>query len=139
MLHHLSMLAANAGKGISTEEAKVEASKSKKDLKLGPWEVVRRVFSAEEHKGMSIHDKSNLFFQDYSFGPLFVQENYPLVAPAASRGKPIQTLDLLARTAHCLSETDLIEKAINFIYKCHFHIRINRNNLMRMMDLCVCV
>ena len=111
VLHHLSMLASDK-KSLSTEKAKLEASKSKKDLKLGPWEVVKKVFSAEEHKGMSIHDKTGLFFQDYSFGPLFVQENYPYVVPQAAKGSVIKTLDLLGRTAHCMSQTDLIEKVI---------------------------
>ena len=110
VLHHLSMLASD--KSLTTEKAKLEASKSRKDMKLGPWDVVRKVFSADEHKGMSIHDKTGLFFQDYSFGPLFVQENYPLVVPNAAKGNAIKTLDLLGRTAHCLSQTDLIEKTI---------------------------
>lgn len=53
----------------------------KKDLRLGPWEVVRKVFSAEEHKRMSLNDKADLFFHDYSLGPLFVQQNYLSVVP----------------------------------------------------------
>lgn len=53
----------------------------RKDLKLGPWEVVRKVFSAEEHKRMTLNDKSDLFFHDYSMGPLFVQQNYLMVSP----------------------------------------------------------
>jgi replication factor C subunit 1 len=61
---------------------------------------------------MSIHDKTGLFFQDYSFGPLYVQENYPCVVPQAAKGNAIKTLDLLGRTAHCMSQTDLIEKVI---------------------------
>lgn len=111
VLHHLSMLASDK-RSLSTEKAKLEASKSRKDLKLGPWDVVKKVFSAEDHGHMSIHDKVGLFFQDYSFGPLFVQENYPLVVPQAAKGDPIRTLDLLSRTAHSMSETDLIDKTI---------------------------
>lgn len=53
----------------------------KKDLRLGPWEVVRKVFSAEEHKSMTLNDKADLFFHDYSLGPLFVQQNYLSVVP----------------------------------------------------------
>lgn len=112
VLNHLSILAKSESQSITSEQAKREASKSKKDFKLGPWDVVRRVFSADEHKGMSINDKSSLFFQDYSFGPLFVQENYPLVVPHAAKGDAKKTLDLLARTADCMSVTDLIEKTI---------------------------
>ena len=111
ILHHLSMLAAGE-KGLTATQAKVEANKSKKDMKLGPWDVVRKVFSSEEHRGMSIHDKTGLFFQDYSFGPLFAQEIYPSVIPDAAKGNKIQTLDLISRTAECFSQTDLIEKLI---------------------------
>lgn len=53
----------------------------RKDLRLGPWEVVRKVFTADEHKTMSLQDKSDLFFNDYSMGPLFVQQTYLTVAP----------------------------------------------------------
>lgn len=47
----------------------------------GPWEVVRKVFSADEHKNMTLDDKADLFFHDYSLGPLFVQQNYLSVLP----------------------------------------------------------
>ena len=48
----------------------------------GPFDVCRKVFAGvEEAATMSIHDKADLFFQDYSFGPLFVQENYIHVTP----------------------------------------------------------
>ena len=111
ILHHLSLLSSKE-KTMTTEQTKIDASRSKKDFKLGPWDVCRKVFSAEEHQNMSLHDKTGLFFQDYSFGPLFVQENYVLVKPQAAKGNVIKTLDLLARTADCLSQTDLIEKVI---------------------------
>lgn len=76
-----------------------------------------KVFSAEEHRTMSLHDKTGLFFQDYSFGPLFVQENYLLVRPQAAKNNNIKVLDLVARTADCLSQTDLIEK-VNLNVNC---------------------
>lgn len=48
--------------------------------------MVRKVFSAKEQEGMSLMDKSDLFFQDYSLGPLFTQENYLLQVPKAAKG-----------------------------------------------------
>ena len=55
-------------------------------LLQGPFDVCRKVFiGGEETNNMSIHDKSDLFFHDYSFGPLFVQENYPSVNPYGAR------------------------------------------------------
>lgn len=78
ILNNLSMCSAN-GNTVSKEDAK--NSKAVKDVKLGPWEVIRKVFSEEEHKKMSINDKYDLFFYDYSINPLFVQENYLQVKP----------------------------------------------------------
>ena len=43
----------------------------------GPFDVCRKVFAGgEETAHMTVADKSDLFFHDYSIGPLFVQENY---------------------------------------------------------------
>lgn len=76
-INHLTLLSAN--NSITLSQAKQDTAK--KDMKLGPWDVVRKVFSAEEHKTMSFADKADLFFNDYSMGPLFVQQNYLIVAP----------------------------------------------------------
>ncbi len=52
----------------------------------GPFDVCRKVFvGGEETANMSIHDKSDLFFHDYSIAPLFVQENYLSVMPYSAR------------------------------------------------------
>nr|XP_012147257.1 PREDICTED: replication factor C subunit 1 isoform X2 [Megachile rotundata] len=80
-----------------------------KDLKLGPWDVVRMVFSADEHKHMNIHDKSDLFFHDYSIAPLFVQENYLLVTPQVSKNK---VLERVAECAESLAIGDIVDKSI---------------------------
>lgn len=80
-INHLTLMSAN--NSITLSDAKQDTAK--KDLKLGPWEVVRKVFSAEEHKTMTFADKADLFFNDYSLGPLFVQQNYLIVSPAVPR------------------------------------------------------
>ncbi|EDW15931.1 replication factor C subunit 1 [Drosophila mojavensis] len=80
-----------------------------KDLKLGPWEVVRKVFAAEEHKHMSIFDKCDLFFHDYSMAPLFVQQNYLQVTPQGNRN---EILSKVAATADALSLGDMVDKRI---------------------------
>lgn len=80
ILNHLSVWTA-AEKTLSADAAKKEANAAKKDTVLGPWEVCRKVFSKEDHKTMSLGDKSRLFFYDYSLAPLFVQENYLQAVP----------------------------------------------------------
>nr|CAD7395462.1 unnamed protein product [Timema cristinae] len=84
VLHHLSVFSAR-NKKLSGEQTKVDAKNGQKILKLGPWDVLRKVFSAEEHKKMSLQDRSDLFFQDYNIGPLFVQDNYLNVKPHAAK------------------------------------------------------
>lgn len=52
----------------------------------GPFDVCRKVFvGGEETAGMTINDKSDLYFHDYNIAPLFVQENYIHVIPYAAK------------------------------------------------------
>lgn len=77
-LNHLSMWTSGEKK-LTMEIASKESQNSKKDTIMGPWEVIRAVFSPGEHD--TVADKFKLFFYDYSLGPLFVQENYLGVTP----------------------------------------------------------
>nr|XP_031827497.1 replication factor C subunit 1 [Nomia melanderi] len=104
VINHLALFVGNAGTQEKSEKKHVN-----KDLKLGPWDVVRKVFSAEEHKNFSIHDKSDLFFHDYNIAGLFVQENYLSVAPQGPKNK---LLDKIAATSESLALGDIVEKSI---------------------------
>ncbi len=100
-------------KKMTAEEAKKEVEKSKKtSIKIGPWDVTRKVFSASDHQGMSLMDKSDLFFHDYSMGPLFVQENYLLSNPDKANFDKKKTMALTSKAADSICQGDLIEKAI---------------------------
>ncbi|KAI5711611.1 hypothetical protein M8J75_001812 [Diaphorina citri] len=104
-LNQLSMLAAQG----QSESVQSEA----KNVKLGPWDVLRKVFSAEEQKTMSIFDKSDLFFHDYQVAPLFVHENYLSVTPHNfDKNKKSAKMVLFAKAAESLSRGDLVEKQI---------------------------
>ncbi|XP_048704503.2 replication factor C subunit 1 isoform X1 [Caretta caretta] len=112
VLHNLSMWCTK-NKSLTYDEAKADASKAKKDIKLGPFDVVRKVFAAgEETARMSLIDKSDLFFHDYSLAPLFVQENYVHVKPVAARGNMIKHLMLLSRAADSICDGDLVDRQI---------------------------
>ncbi|XP_017758699.1 PREDICTED: replication factor C subunit 1 [Eufriesea mexicana] len=104
VINHLALFA-----GQSVSQEKSEKKHINKDLKLGPWDVIRKVFSSEEHKHMSIHDKSDLFFHDYNIAPLFVQENYLLVIPQVPKDK---LLERVAESAESLALGDVVEKSI---------------------------
>ncbi|XP_064918690.1 replication factor C subunit 1 [Columba livia] len=112
VLHNLNMWCAK-DKSLTYDEAKTDASKAKKDIKLGPFDVVRKVFAAgEEASRMSLIDKSDLFFHDYSLAPLFVQENYVHVKPAAAGGDLKKHLVLLSRAADSICDGDIVDKQI---------------------------
>uniref|UniRef100_UPI00358E64FA replication factor C subunit 1 n=1 Tax=Myxine glutinosa TaxID=7769 RepID=UPI00358E64FA len=112
ILHNLSMWSA-ANKTLNYDEVKVDANKAKKDIKLGPFDVARKVFVAdEETRKMSLNDKSDLFFNDYSLAPLFVYENYLHVRPHAAGGNMKQHLTLLSKAAESIANGDLVDRLI---------------------------
>ncbi|KOC59072.1 Replication factor C subunit 1 [Habropoda laboriosa] len=102
VINHLALFIGQTGSQEKSEKKCVN-----KDLKLGPWDVVKKVFSTEEH--MSIYDKSDLFFHDYNIAPLFVQENYLLVVPRVPKNKLLQRI---AESAESLALGDIVEKSI---------------------------
>ncbi|NXI57415.1 RFC1 factor, partial [Chloroceryle aenea] len=112
VLHNLNMWCAK-DKSLTYDEAKTDASRAKKDIRLGPFDVVRKVFATgEEASRMSLIDKSDLFFHDYSLAPLFVQENYVHVKPAAAGGNLKKHLMLLSRAADSICDGDIVDKQI---------------------------
>jgi hypothetical protein len=51
-----------------------------------PFNVVRTVFDPREgERELSLMEKSDLFFHDYSLSSLFVQENYARAHPSCAR------------------------------------------------------
>ncbi|XP_028621086.1 replication factor C subunit 1 isoform X3 [Grammomys surdaster] len=112
VLHNLSMWCAQS-KALSYDQAKADSQRAKKDIRLGPFDVARKVFAAgEETAHMSLMDKSDLFFHDYSIAPLFVQENYLHVKPVAAGGDMKKHLMLLSRAADSICDGDLVDSQI---------------------------
>nr|XP_046194579.1 replication factor C subunit 1 isoform X3 [Oncorhynchus gorbuscha] len=112
VLHNLSMWSAK-DKVMTYDRVKEDANNARKDMKLGPFDVCRKVFSKGEESGhMTLIDKSDLFFHDYSLAPLFVQENYIHVKPAAAGGDMKSHLVLLSKTADSICDGDLVDRQI---------------------------
>ncbi|XP_006787317.1 replication factor C subunit 1 [Neolamprologus brichardi] len=112
VIHNLSMWSAK-DKVMTYDQCKSDAASARKDMKLGPFDVCRKVFaSGEESARMSLIDKSDLFFHDYSLAPLFVQENYLHVRPAAAGGNLKSHLVLLSKTADSICDGDLVDRRI---------------------------
>ena len=99
-------------KSLSYEEVKENAQNARKESAMGPFDVIKNVFSIGNPKSNPIDEKMDLFFQDYSLGPLFVQENYPLIRPRGAKGNASRCLELMALTADSISTGDIISNKI---------------------------
>lgn len=74
--------------GAEEKEIEKGAASAQKNLRLGAFEVIRKVFQPDmgpNGQPCSFADSLDLFFQDYSIGPLFVQENYLNVRPLMAK------------------------------------------------------
>ncbi|CAN7938591.1 unnamed protein product, partial [Ixodes hexagonus] len=112
VLHNLSLWTART-KGISSEQVKADTGKGTKDIRLGPFDVVRKILSsAEGGQSLSLGDKAALFFHDYSMVPMFVQDNYIHVQPLAAQGDKKQHLRLLVEASESICQGDLCERQI---------------------------
>ncbi|XP_064460970.1 replication factor C subunit 1-like isoform X2 [Ornithodoros turicata] len=112
VLHNLSLWSART-KGLSIEQAKSDAGKGTKDIKMGPFDVIKKILcSSEGGQNMNLIEKSALFFHDYSMVPMFVQDNYVHVQPLEAKGDIKKHLRLLSETSNSICEGDLIEKQI---------------------------
>ncbi|XP_040061824.1 replication factor C subunit 1 isoform X1 [Ixodes scapularis] len=112
VLHNLSLWTART-KGISSEQVKADTGKGTKDIRLGPFDVVRKILSsAEGGQSLSLGEKSALFFHDYSMVPMFVQDNYIHVQPLAAQGDKKRHLRLLVEASESICQGDLIERQI---------------------------
>jgi len=111
VLHNLQMWTSTSS-SISYDDAKDNANNAHKNIKLGPFDIVKQLFSQSEASKLNIHKRSDLFFMDYSFIPLFVQENYLLVNPSEGRGNVKRTLEILSETADSIADGNLVEKSL---------------------------
>ena len=117
VLHHLSIVRAGGG---GADGGKLEAAEAKKvadvgkktSVKMGPWDVCKKVFNKEDHKTMSFYDKSGLYFFDNNLAGLFVQENYLQVRPAAAGDEKKKLMELVSKAADSMAQGDLVEKAV---------------------------
>lgn len=105
VINHLEFL---SGQTPHVEES--DKKHSNKNFKLGPFDVVKVAFNAEEQKNMNLNDKISLYFHDYNIAPLFIQENY--LSVRLSQVPLLQRLNKIAEAADNISQGDLVEKAM---------------------------
>ncbi|KAI0254199.1 replication factor RFC1 C terminal domain-containing protein [Lactifluus subvellereus] len=103
------------------EEGKMLAKANEKYSVLTPFNIVQKIlgpymFSATSRD--TLNDKIELYFHDYSFVPLFIQENYLKTNPSRVRDmdgpkKALKQLRLMEKAAESISDGDLVDSLIH--------------------------
>ncbi|RWS04227.1 hypothetical protein B4U79_11016, partial [Dinothrombium tinctorium] len=108
VMHYLSLF------GAKDERIEKITAPSIKDVKLGPFDAVKKVFTSghESQNASSFREKSDLFFMDYSLMPLFCFENYLKAIPLKAKGNESERLKRVAESANAMAFGDIIEREI---------------------------
>uniref|UniRef100_A0A1I8J9G4 Replication factor C subunit 1 n=1 Tax=Macrostomum lignano TaxID=282301 RepID=A0A1I8J9G4_9PLAT len=86
-IHNLQAWTSNSGGSSGADQLRKDASRSRKDLRFGPFDLVRKALSSDEMADKSINQLSDLFFQ-VAF-PAWLGRN-------STAGKSARQLSLLA-------------------------------------------
>ena len=117
IINSLSMIKAGNDKSKLVSIESVQARKEvenirKTSIKMGPWEVCKKVFSKQSQRGSSIDDKADLYFHNNNLSAFFVQENYLRYKPDAAFGNNVKEMELLSKCADSISEGELVETCV---------------------------
>ncbi|KAG6826349.1 hypothetical protein H0H92_000232 [Tricholoma furcatifolium] len=103
------------------DEGKNLAKMNEKYSVMSPFDITTKMlgpylFSSTSRE--TLGDKMDLYFQDHSFTPLFIQENYLKTEPAQLRNlegpeKSLKQLELMDRAASSISDGDLVDALIH--------------------------
>ncbi|KZT13273.1 DNA replication factor C, large subunit [Laetiporus sulphureus 93-53] len=103
------------------DEGKRLAKANEKYSIMTPFDITHRMlgpymFSATSRE--TLNDKIELYFHDFSFVPLFIQENYLKTQPAKIRSlegpeKVIKQLELMDKAAASISDGDIVDAQIH--------------------------
>lgn len=86
-----------------------------------PWTLFSKLFGPQAFSpvsGLTLTDKLEVYFHDFSIMPLFVQENYikgKFTRAVGTSGveAQIKNLDLVCRAAEAISDGDLVDAMIH--------------------------
>ncbi|KAI9502182.1 replication factor RFC1 C terminal domain-containing protein [Coemansia spiralis] len=96
---------------MSYMDSKAFSTLNKKEVSVGPFDVIGKYLNGAENMGMSFADKLDLYYNDFSIIPLFVQENYIDNRPARADSE-LGFLDSLSNAADLISEADLVDNKL---------------------------
>lgn len=103
------------------DEGKDLAKMNQKHSILSPFDITSKLLGPYVYSATSretLGDKMEYYFQDHSFVPLFIQENYLKTQPARVRNlegpeKVLRELHLMDRAASSISDGDLVDALIH--------------------------
>ncbi|KAF8318220.1 DNA replication factor C, large subunit [Clavulina sp. PMI_390] len=107
---------------MNFDEGKKLARENQKHMIMTPYTILDRLlgpYTFSETSRETLNDKMDYYFQDHSFVPLFVQENYAKTTPAKLRKYPegpemeMKHLELLDRAAASISDGDMVDTMIH--------------------------
>jgi len=80
---------------------------------LGPYDAIWPLFNQTNVQQTSLNERSDMYFVDYSFVPMIIQENYLSYTPVSSVGIPnkkradLKALEAASRAADSISLADI--------------------------------
>ncbi|KAL7416751.1 replication factor RFC1 C terminal domain-containing protein [Mrakia frigida] len=106
---------------MNFDDGKQLAKANEKNTILSPFDICNRLFSPYMFSATSrttLSEKMDLYFQDFSFVPLFMQDNYPKQTFARAQNlvgpeKALKTLQLMSEAADSISIGDNIDRMIH--------------------------
>lgn len=88
---------------------------------MSPFDITLKILGPSLFAGNSretLSDKMDLYFQDHSFMPMFIQENYLKTTPSRLRNldgpeRDLKMLELMDKAASSISDGDLVDGMIH--------------------------
>ncbi|GAA5986053.1 hypothetical protein JCM10908_006386 [Rhodotorula pacifica] len=108
-------------KAMNFDASKKLAKMNEKNTIQTPWTLYSKLFGPQAFSpvsGMTLNDKLEVYFQDHSIMPLFVQENYlrgrfQRATGETGPGLGLRNLELASKAAESISDGDLVDSMIH--------------------------
>ncbi|GAO47964.1 DNA replication factor C, large subunit [Saitoella complicata NRRL Y-17804] len=107
---------------VDFDSAQSSVKSAEKHIVLKPWDIVGKLLSGgmfHQSSTARLNDKMELYFNDFEFTPLMMQENYLKTTPDAARKETDQRmqklkhLELVEKAASSISDGDLCDAMIH--------------------------
>ncbi|KAJ2367559.1 DNA replication factor C complex subunit Rfc1, partial [Coemansia sp. RSA 2611] len=96
---------------MSYMDSKEYSSFNKKEVSVGPFDVIGKYLNKTENQRLTFSDKLDLYYSDFSIVPLFVQENYIDNRPAGCESS-LEALERVSMAADLISEADIVDNKL---------------------------